>query len=111
LAPLSARPSARYLREATDIRALGPAAVAGDLVVCDPSFVLLRIVLQPAFALARSVATLVVLIKPQFEVGRAALKKSLVRDPDVHAAGTVPSPIADGDGNREFLLGARRRAA
>jgi len=118
------------LREATDIRALGAADVAGaiDLVVCDASFVSLRIVLPPALALARASGSLVALIKPQFEAGRAASKKGLVRDPDVHRAvcrdiaefvdragwavsGVVPSPIAGGDGNREFLLGARRRAA
>ncbi len=118
------------LREATDIRALGSADVANpfDLVVCDASFVSLRIVLPPALALAGPVATLVALIKPQFEAGPGAARKGVVRDPDVHAAvcrdvadfveragwavsGVVPSPIAGGDGNREFLLGARRRAA
>ncbi len=118
------------LREATDIRALGTADVAGaiDLVVCDASFVSLRIVLPPALALARPSGSLVALIKPQFEAGRGASKKGLVRDPDVHRAvcrdiaefvdragwavsGVVPSPIAGRDGNREFLLGARRRAA
>lgn len=118
------------LREATDIRALETADVAGaiDLVVCDASFVSLRLVLPPALALARPSGSLVALIKPQFEAGRGASKKGLVRDPDVHRAvcrdiaefvdragwavsGVVPSPIAGGDGNREFLLGARRRAA
>jgi 23S rRNA (cytidine1920-2'-O)/16S rRNA (cytidine1409-2'-O)-methyltransferase len=114
-------------REATDIRALGLENLDGpvDLVVCDASFVSLRIVLPPAFALAGPCAALVTLIKPQFEAGRAALKKGIVRDPAIHAAvcrdiaafvteagwtflGTAPSPIAGGDGNLEFLLGARR---
>ncbi|MGI3903570.1 MAG: TlyA family RNA methyltransferase [Janthinobacterium lividum] len=114
-------------REATDIRALAPADLDGaiDLVVCDASFVSLRIVLPPAFALAAPRAALLVLIKPQFEAGRAALKKGIVRDPairdtvcrDISAfvteagwtvLGIAPSPIAGGDGNFEFLLGARR---
>ncbi len=112
-------------REATDVRALAldtPVA----LVVCDASFVSLRIVLPPAMALATPRAALVALVKPQFEAGRAALKKGIVRDPEVQAAvcrdigafvdaqgwdvlGIHPSPIAGGDGNLEFLLGARRR--
>lgn len=118
------------LRESTDIRALAPADLAGpvDLVVCDASFVSLRIVLPPAFALAGPRAALVALVKPQFEAGRSALKKGIVRDPAVHEAvcreisgfvaaagwdvlGIAPSPIAGGDGNVEFLLGARRRGA
>ena len=116
------------LRESTDIRRLAPADLPGpvDLVVCDASFVSLRIVLPPAFALAGPRAALVALIKPQFEAGRAALKKGIVRDPAIHDAvcrdisafveaagwdmrGLAPSPIAGGDGNLEFLLGARRR--
>ena len=76
-------------------------------------------------ALAKSSAHLVALIKPQFEAGRAALKKGVVRDKAVHKAvcddiaafvaalgwrviGVIPSPIAGGDGNAEFLLGASR---
>ena len=116
------------LREATDVRALGPADLPGpvDLVVCDASFVSLRIVLPPALALAGPRAALVALVKPQFEAGRGALKKGIVRDPAVRDAvcrdiagfvadagwavlGLAPSPIAGGDGNLEFLLGARRR--
>ncbi|RYC32275.1 TlyA family RNA methyltransferase [Lichenibacterium minor] len=112
-------------RESTDIRALALGAPV-DMVVCDASFVSLRVVLPPAFALAAPGAVLVALVKPQFEAGRAALKKGIVRDPEVHAAvcrdaagfidaagwrvlGIHPSPIAGGDGNLEFLLGARRR--
>ena len=115
------------LRESTDIRALTAADLAGpaDVVVCDASFISLRLVLPAALALAASKADLIALIKPQFEAGRAALKKGIVRDPAVHAdvcrdtaamvealgwrvIGLAPSPIEGGDGNREFLLGARR---
>ena len=73
----------------------------------------------------KSPAQLVALIKPQFEAGRSHVKKGIVRDAAVHAAvcddisafvaslgwrvlGIIPSPIAGGDGNAEFLLGAAR---
>ena len=96
-----------------------------DLVAVDVSFISLKLVLPPALALAAPPAQLVALIKPQFEAGRATLKKGIVRDPAVHAAvcddiaafvpslgwrvlGIMPSPIAGGDGNREFLLGRAR---
>lgn len=116
-------------REATDIRALTPDAfdTAPSLVVIDVSFIPLALVLPPALALAAPACDLVVLIKPQFEAGREHLKKGIVRDPAVHAAvcdaastsvralgcevrAVLPSPIAGGDGNREFLLVARRGA-
>ncbi|MEP9350395.1 TlyA family RNA methyltransferase [Xanthobacter sp. KR7-225] len=112
--------------EATDIRALAPGAVApADLVVVDVSFISLGLVLPPALAFAAPRARLVALVKPQFEAGRAALKKGVVRDPAIHAEvcaaarariaalgwrvlGLIPSPIAGGDGNLEFLVGAER---
>ena len=95
-----------------------------DLVVCDVSFISLKLALPPALALAAPGARCVVLVKPQFEAGREAIGKGgLLRDPaegervaaDLsrwldgqpgwRALGTVPSPIEGGDGNREFLLG------
>lgn len=96
-----------------------------DFIVVDTSFISLKLVLPPALALAAPTARLVALIKPQFEAGRAHLKKGIVRDTQVQAAacddiaatiaalgwevvGLVPSPIDGGDGNREFLIGARR---
>ncbi len=113
--------------ERTDIRALDAAALRERpaLVAVDVSFISLTHVLPAATALAARPAMLVALIKPQFEAGRGALKKGIVRDAAVHAAvqddiarhaaalgwsvlGTVPSPIRGGDGNAEFLLGARR---
>lgn len=113
--------------EGMDIRSLAAAQLPElpDFVVVDASFISLKLVLPAALALARSPAHLLALIKPQFEVGRAHLKKGIVRDADVHAIvcediagfvrelswtvlGTIPSPIAGGDGNREFLIGATR---
>ena len=81
--------------------------------------------LPPAVAVVLSPAQLVALTKPQFEAGRGHVKKGIVRDPAIHAAvwediamfvaslgwtvaGQIPSPIAGGDGNREFLIGASR---
>ena len=78
------------------------------------------------YALARVPAHAIALIKPQFEAGRAHVKKGIVRDPQVHAqvcddiaeliralgwtvAGVIQSPIAGGEGNREFLIGAELR--
>jgi 23S rRNA (cytidine1920-2'-O)/16S rRNA (cytidine1409-2'-O)-methyltransferase len=115
------------LLEATDIRSLSPHLLdeAPDFVTVDVSFISLKNVLPSALALAKRPAQLVVLIKPQFEAGRATSKKGVVRDPAVHAAvcadikkfvtalgwhvaGIIESPITGGDGNIEFLLGAVR---
>jgi 23S rRNA (cytidine1920-2'-O)/16S rRNA (cytidine1409-2'-O)-methyltransferase len=113
--------------EGTDIRHLSRDDLreAPDVIVIDASFISLRHVLPAATALAAPKARLVALIKPQFEAGRRDIKKGIVRDEAVHAAvcadmaafvaaqgwtvaGLVPSPIFGGDGNREFLIGARR---
>lgn len=123
---LAVRPEV-HLMEGTDIRALDPTAVPEpvDLVVVDVSFISLALVLPAALAFAGPRARLVALVKPQFEAGRAAVGKGVVRDPSIHAQvcekiaqllaglgwqvlGTVPSPIEGGDGNREFLMGAVR---
>ena len=123
---LSARPDVVSL-EGTDIRTLSPALIGEppDLAVIDVSFISLKLVLPPALALTKTPAQLVALIKPQFEAGRAALKRGIVRDVAIHAAvcddissfigslgwnvrGIMPSPITGGDGNAEFLLGAEK---
>ena len=114
-------------RDGTDIRALDPASLPEqpDFAAVDVSFISLRLVLPALDQLMRRPAQLVALIKPQFEAGKTHLKKGIVRDPAVHAAvcaeivdfavslgwnaaGVTPSPIAGGDGNKEFLMGARR---
>lgn len=113
--------------EATDIRALTPALLpeSPDLITVDASFISLKLVLPAALALARKPAHLLALIKPQFEAGRAHVKKGIVRDPDIHRAvcddisafvaglgwtalGVIPSPVTGSDGNREFFIGAKR---
>jgi 23S rRNA (cytidine1920-2'-O)/16S rRNA (cytidine1409-2'-O)-methyltransferase len=123
---LRGRPDVTVL-EGTDIRRLaaGQLPERPDLVVVDASFISLEHVLPPAAALADQRAQMLALIKPQFEVGRGGIKKGVVRDPDLHAAacerirqfveslgwsviGLTPSPIAGGDGNREFFVAASR---
>jgi 23S rRNA (cytidine1920-2'-O)/16S rRNA (cytidine1409-2'-O)-methyltransferase len=114
------RLNARYLTNA-DI----PEPV--DIITCDASFIGLATVLPAPLALAAGRAQLVALVKPQFEAGAAHVGKGgVVRDPVVHrevceratawvaaqpgwsVGGTVESPIRGPEGNREFLLYARR---
>jgi 23S rRNA (cytidine1920-2'-O)/16S rRNA (cytidine1409-2'-O)-methyltransferase len=115
--------------EQTDARDLDETLIpeAPSLVVCDASFISLKLVLPQALALAAEGAFLVALIKPQFEAGREAVRegRGIVRDEAIHEAvcadiaewlaatgwnvlGIAPSPIEGGDGNREFLIGARK---
>lgn len=96
-------------------------------IVCDASFIGLRTVLPAALSLAAPDAWAVALIKPQFEAGREHVgAKGVVRDPAVHDAvcgmiaewwsalpgwhvlGIEASPITGPEGNREFLIAARR---
>ncbi|SLN72933.1 TlyA family RNA methyltransferase [Oceanibacterium hippocampi] len=118
--------------EGVNARDLGPAQVpeAVDVVTCDASFIGLAKVLPPALALAVPAAFLVALIKPQFEAGPDARDRhGVVRDPARHDAvceavrdwlggqagwhvlGITDSPIAGGDGNREFLIAAELKAS
>jgi 23S rRNA (cytidine1920-2'-O)/16S rRNA (cytidine1409-2'-O)-methyltransferase len=113
--------------ERTDARALDRRLIPEpvELLVADVSFISLKLVLPTAFALCAPSAELVVLVKPQFEAGRAHLKKGIVRDEQVRKTvcadierfitaagwrviGSMDSPIEGGDGNHEFLVGARR---
>jgi 23S rRNA (cytidine1920-2'-O)/16S rRNA (cytidine1409-2'-O)-methyltransferase len=115
--------------EGLNARDLGPAQVDEPVgaIVADVSFISLRLVLPPALALAAPGAWAVFLVKPQFEVGREHVGKGgIVRDAararqavdgvvawlcdDVRwiVDGLAESPILGGDGNREFLLGARK---
>lgn len=96
-----------------------------QLVVCDVSFISLSLILPTVLALAAPEAEAALLIKPQFEVGPDLVKKGIVRDAEAQGRacekiqslverlgwrviGLILSPIEGGDGNREFLLGARR---
>ena len=113
--------------EATDIRSFEGKRLPArpDVVVIDVSFISLKAVLPAALSLAASPMHLLALIKPQFEAARKHSKRGIIRDATVHRevcddiaafAGTLgctdiklfPSPIAGGDGNLEFFIGARR---
>jgi 23S rRNA (cytidine1920-2'-O)/16S rRNA (cytidine1409-2'-O)-methyltransferase len=98
-----------------------------DIVTCDASFIGLSTVLPTPLDLVAAKAQLVALVKPQFEAGRAQVGKGgVVRDPEIHrevceraaswvaaqpgwsVVGLIESPILGPEGNREFLLYARR---
>jgi len=117
--------------ERTNIRGLAAGALdpPPDLCVADLSFVSLCTVAPSLLALTTPDAEFVLLVKPQYEAGRARVgRRGIVRDPDVHeavlrevvagldAAGlgveaVVPSPLRGADGNIEFLAHARRDRA
>ena len=116
------------VREGLNVRDLRAEDIDGpvDLVVSDLSFISLRLVLAPLAGVCRPGAELLLMVKPQFEVGRRALPRSgVVTDPDArrHAvvgvtaaalgAGLAPrglarSGLAGQDGNAEFFLRLRR---
>jgi 23S rRNA (cytidine1920-2'-O)/16S rRNA (cytidine1409-2'-O)-methyltransferase len=106
-----------------------PAAEIGapfEVVVADLSFISLRTVSPQLAALGTEQADWIVLVKPQFEIGKDRVPRGgVVRDRDHHAeairrviaslaaeglgpAGVVASPISGAEGNREFLLWERR---
>ncbi len=128
-ATLRANPKVVSL-ESTDARALTAAVFPSPIeaIVCDVSFISLLKVLPAVLPLAHAGAWLVSLIKPQFEVGRAAVGKGgIVKDEAAKekaiqavlayieqagwaVRGTVRSPILGQDGNEETLVGAIRNA-
>jgi len=96
-----------------------------DLAVCDASFISATLLLPSMSALLKEHGEMVILVKPQFEVGREQVGKGgIVRDPKLHAhvcervraavealgfqAEIMDSPILGAEGNKEFLLHARR---
>ncbi len=114
--------------EKTNARRLSAAEIPEqvDMVVCDASFIGLETVLPAALALLKIGGSVVALIKPQFEVGPARVGKGgVVREPALHdevcariaawlptlgfdVLGIEPSPILGPEGNREFLVAARK---
>jgi 23S rRNA (cytidine1920-2'-O)/16S rRNA (cytidine1409-2'-O)-methyltransferase len=107
--------------ERTNARELDELPFPPDLVTCDVSFISVRLVLPPVLALAAPGWEAVVLVKPQFEAGRADVPKGVVRDPEVRrkvletvaraaqawgadVAGVVDSGLPGPKGNREFFL-------
>jgi len=99
------------------------------LLVMDVSFISATLLLGPVMAAAPHLSEAVILVKPQFEAGRGNVGKGgIVKDPEAHQLAidrvadcvrglgwevveTIPSPITGMEGNREFLLYARRPGA
>ncbi len=115
----------------TNVRHLTPADVPApppDLIVADLSFISLRLVLPALAAVAAPEADLLLLVKPQFEVGPESIGKGgVVRDPEawrralegvldaaaeqgLHAAGGTVSRLPGPAGNIEFFLHLRADA-
>jgi len=107
--------------ERTNARDVRELPFAPELVVCDVSFISLRAVLPRVLALARPGWEAVVLVKPQFEAGRADVTKGVVRDVEVRrktvravaeaatgwggrVVGAVDSGLPGPKGNRETFL-------
>jgi 23S rRNA (cytidine1920-2'-O)/16S rRNA (cytidine1409-2'-O)-methyltransferase len=95
-----------------------------DLAVCDASFISVTLLIPAIAPLLKPRGEMIILVKPQFEVGREQVGKGgIVRDPELHRAACdrvrvtveslgfrtdiVESPIQGAEGNREFLLYAR----
>jgi 23S rRNA (cytidine1920-2'-O)/16S rRNA (cytidine1409-2'-O)-methyltransferase len=114
--------------ERTNVRELEALPFAPELVTCDVSFISVKVALPPALRLAKPGWEAVVLVKPQFEAGRAEAAKGagVIRDREIHArvlceiaeaalgwdaetAGVVDSGLPGPKGNREFFLHLRHR--
>ena len=115
--------------EKTNIRHLEPETLPelADIAVIDASFISLDKVLPPTLRLIKEEATVVALIKPQFEVGRGQVGKGgVVRDEKKHAEvvaaitalaeslgllvlGVRDSPILGPKGNKEFLIHLKKQ--
>ncbi len=121
------------LMERTNARLLKPGSLAATpissdftLLVVDVAFISATLVFPAVLSAAPSLVEAVILVKPQFEAGREHVGKGgIVRDPEAHQLAidkvaacvrslgwtvveTIPSPITGVEGNREFLLYARR---
>jgi 23S rRNA (cytidine1920-2'-O)/16S rRNA (cytidine1409-2'-O)-methyltransferase len=115
------------VHDRTNVRALTPELIGGrvDLVVADLSFISLTVVLEALAGCLRDRGELVVMVKPQFEVGRSELgsggvvtggmsRAAAVRKVADHAAGlglgalgVVASPLPGPSGNAEYFLWLR----
>jgi 23S rRNA (cytidine1920-2'-O)/16S rRNA (cytidine1409-2'-O)-methyltransferase len=111
------------LHEGVNAREVSPAEIgeAVDFLSCDVSFISVTLILPAVTSLLRPAGQMVILIKPQFEVGKGQVGKGgIVREPELHRAACerveravhefgfetaiIESPIAGAEGNKEFLL-------
>jgi 23S rRNA (cytidine1920-2'-O)/16S rRNA (cytidine1409-2'-O)-methyltransferase len=114
---LHERVNARYLRYEDIGEPIG-------LAVCDVSFISVTLILPALGPLLQPSGEMVILVKPQFEVGKEQVGKGgIVRDPELHRSACervesavrqmsyqtdiIESPILGAEGNKEFLLHAR----
>ncbi len=117
----------RYMTVPSLAEAAGD-SIRPEIVTGDLSFISLTLVLPAIAAVIGADAHVVLLVKPQFEVGRTGVREGLVTDAAARAdavagvlwsawdaglgtAGVLASPIAGTHGNREFLVHLRPRAA
>ena len=112
------------VHEGINVRYLEPTEIgeSPEICVADVSFISLTLILPPTFALLTRTGHMIVLIKPQFELGRKQIGKGgIVRDPDAHREavekirvfaegslharweGIIESPITGATGNKEFF--------
>lgn len=126
---LRADPRVR-VHEGLNVRYLDPAQIGGpaQLTVCDLSFISLTLVVPALAAATEPGGDLLLMVKPQFEVGVHALSRTGVvtseaareaavervgecaRDVGLEVLGTAPSPLPGQDGNVEFFVWCRRPA-
>jgi 23S rRNA (cytidine1920-2'-O)/16S rRNA (cytidine1409-2'-O)-methyltransferase len=117
---LHERCNARYL-------VFGDIGEQVDLIACDVSFISVTLLIPALLPFLRVAGDWIILVKPQFEVGRESVGKGgIVRDPAAHrfacdkvagflqklnfAVSLTDSPILGAEGNREFLLHAKRES-
>jgi 23S rRNA (cytidine1920-2'-O)/16S rRNA (cytidine1409-2'-O)-methyltransferase len=115
------------VKDHTNARHLAPGDMPElcDIAVCDVSFISVTLIAPSLPALLKVDGEIVVLVKPQFEVGRGQVGKGgIVRDPSLHQTAcdrvrsafealgygvqVIDSPITGAEGNKEFLLHAHR---
>lgn len=111
------------LHEGINARELSAAEIGepADLITCDVSFISVTLILPAAIPLLQPAGQMVILVKPQFEVGKGQVGKGgIVREPALHQAACdrvtqavrqfgfeneiIDSPILGAEGNKEFLL-------
>ena len=110
-----------HLYEETDIRDFSKKGLAFDIIVCDVSFISIEAIVDDITKMSKENTVIIVLIKPQFEVGKDGVnKRGIVLDPSKHLraienvkkafdmhgfkfCGIIESPIKGKAGNREFL--------
>jgi len=111
------------LHEGINARELRPEEIGepADFLTCDVSFISVTLILPSLVSLLQPHGQMVILIKPQFEVGKGQVGKGgIVRDPQLHQAACervtgavrqfgfetslMDSPILGAEGNKEFLL-------